>query len=147
MSDWSLEKSKDIWSQIYFKNFTWNIALKQKYDYTHVPSTFEKLFDTVIHEGIKIKLLEIGVGYKFYNRIKIVCNCNEQIMYKGRQSSHWKFPIQLGVKQGDSLNRSLFKIFINNLSDAVRWQIPSLFNVCRWYSLIVQIFNISTTET
>ena len=31
---------------------------------------FRKAFDMVIHEGIIIKLLEIGVGTKFYNIIK-----------------------------------------------------------------------------
>jgi hypothetical protein len=31
---------------------------------------FQKAFDTVIHCGIKLKLLEIGVGTLFYNVIK-----------------------------------------------------------------------------
>ncbi len=31
---------------------------------------FQKAFDTVIHTGIKIKLLKIGVGTNFYNTIK-----------------------------------------------------------------------------
>ena len=30
----------------------------------------KKAFDTVIHEGIKLKLLEIGSGSLFYNIIK-----------------------------------------------------------------------------
>jgi hypothetical protein len=32
--------------------------------------TSKKAFDTVIHTGIKIKLLENGIGYHFYNIIK-----------------------------------------------------------------------------
>ena len=31
---------------------------------------FQKAFDTVIHTGIKIKLLENGIGHHFYNIIK-----------------------------------------------------------------------------
>ena len=31
---------------------------------------FQKAYDTVIHTGIKLKLLEIGVGSLFYNIIK-----------------------------------------------------------------------------
>jgi hypothetical protein len=31
---------------------------------------FQKAIDTVIHTGIKIKLLSIGVGLKFYEIIK-----------------------------------------------------------------------------
>ena len=37
---------------------------------------FRKAFDMVIHEGIKIKLLEIGVGTKFYNIIKSMYRCS-----------------------------------------------------------------------
>ena len=31
---------------------------------------FQKAFDTVIHTGIKLKLLQIGVGSLFYNIIQ-----------------------------------------------------------------------------
>jgi hypothetical protein len=34
---------------------------------------FQKAFDTVIHCGIKLKLLEIGVSTLFYNVIKKIC--------------------------------------------------------------------------
>ena len=35
---------------------------------------FRKAFDTVIHTGIKIKLLQTGVGSKFYNIVKNMYN-------------------------------------------------------------------------
>ena len=39
---------------------------------------FRKAFDSVIHDGLRFKLLQIGIGTKFYNIIKS--------MYNGSQS-------------------------------------------------------------
>ena len=77
---------------------------------------FRKAFDMVIHEGIKIKLLEIGVGTKFYNTIKSMYRCSRSCIRVDKQVTGM-FPIRLGVKQGDNLSPNLFKIFINNLPE------------------------------
>jgi hypothetical protein len=63
-----------------------------------------KAFDTVIHTGLKLKLLEIGVGTNFYNVIK-TCNMSRNIASKtvaplalNSLRVNWK------LKQGDNLS-------------------------------------------
>ena len=72
---------------------------------------FQKAFDKVIHTGIKLKLLEIGVSSRFYNIIKNMYSYSVKINDKLTEF----FATKLGVKQGDNLSPILFKIFINDL--------------------------------
>ena len=75
---------------------------------------FRKAFDTVIHEGIKFKLLQTGIGTKFYNVIKSMYSVSRSCIKLNNELTE-TFPIKLGVKQGDNLSPNLFKIFINDL--------------------------------
>ena len=75
---------------------------------------FQKAFDTVIHTGIKIKLLKIGVGTNFYNTIKSMYSSSKSCIKLEHNITDF-FPIKMGVKQGDNLSPNLFKIFINDL--------------------------------
>ncbi|XP_071132876.1 uncharacterized protein [Mytilus edulis] len=75
---------------------------------------FQKAFDTVIHTGIKIKLLDIGAGSYFYNIIKSMYEISKSCVKIQNQVSDF-FPLDIGVKQGDNLSPNLFKIFINDL--------------------------------
>ena len=77
---------------------------------------FQKAFDTVIHTGMKIKLLKIGVGTLFYNIIKRMYEVSKSCIRIQNSTTEF-FPIKLGVKQGDNLSPNLFKIFINDLPD------------------------------
>ena len=89
---------------------------------------FQKAFDTVIHTGIKIKLLSIGVGSKFYEIIKNMYEVSKSCVKLQNHITDY-FPINLGVKQGDNLSPNLFKIFINDLPDYIEDSIdPILFN-------------------
>lgn len=74
-----------------------------------------KAFDTVIHTGLKLKLLDIGVGSRFYNVIKNMYSISKTCINIGKGSRSDFFPNNLGVKQGDNLSPNLFKIFINDL--------------------------------
>ena len=74
----------------------------------------KKAFDTVIHERIKLKLLEIGSGSLFYNIIKNMYAVSKSCVKIDDTLSDFS-PTQLGVKQGDNLRPNLFKIFINEL--------------------------------
>lgn len=75
---------------------------------------FQKAFDTVIHTGIKIKLIQNGISSHFYNIIKNMYSQSEScVKIKDRATNF--FPNNVGVKQGDNLSPNLFKIFINDL--------------------------------
>ena len=79
-------------------------------------NNIQKAFDTVIHPGIKLKLLNIGLGTNFYNIIKsMYAQSKSCIRLKNRVTD--LFPTKVGVKQGDNLSPNLFKIFINDLPD------------------------------
>jgi hypothetical protein len=89
---------------------------------------FQKAFDTVIHTGIKIKLLSIGVGSKFYEIIKTMYEVSKScVKLQNHITDH--FPINVGIKQGDNISPNLFKIFINDLPDYIEDSIdPILLN-------------------
>ena len=80
---------------------------------------FRKAFDTVIHTGIKIKLLQIGVGSKFYNIVKSMYGTSTSCI-RLKNGVTDSFPVHVGVKQGDNLSPNLFKIFINDLPSYVQ---------------------------
>ena len=80
---------------------------------------FQKAFDTIIHTGIKIKLLQIGVGSNFYNIIKNMYAQSKSCIRLNNRITNF-FPTKVGVRQGDNLSPNLFKIFINDLPDFLR---------------------------
>lgn len=75
---------------------------------------FQKAFDTVIHTGLKIKLLDIGVGTLFYNIVKNMYSVS-RICIRVDEGITKFITTKLGVKQGDNLSPNLFKVFINDL--------------------------------
>jgi hypothetical protein len=80
---------------------------------------FQKAFDTVIHTGIKIKLLHAGVGSLFYNIISRMYEISKSCVKVSNGITDF-FPIKVGVKQGENLSPNLFKIFINDFPDYIR---------------------------
>ena len=72
----------------------------------------KKAFDTVIHAGIKLRLMEIGCGSLFYNIIKNMYAVSKSSIKIDNNLTDF-IPTNLGVKQGDNLSPNLFKIFIN----------------------------------
>ena len=76
---------------------------------------FQKAFDTVIHTGIKLKLLDIGISSSFYNVIKSMYNNSKSCIRVLQDKVTEFFSLNVGVKQGDNLSPNLFKIFINDL--------------------------------
>ena len=68
---------------------------------------FKKAFDTVIHAGIKIKWLDIGVGSLFYNIIKQIYDISKSCVKIQNQISDF-FSLNVGVKQGENVSPSLF---------------------------------------
>ena len=62
---------------------------------------FQKAFDTVIHTGIKLKLLENGVGTLFYNIIKNMYVTSKSCIKVNNEITDY-FETKLDVKQGDN---------------------------------------------
>lgn len=109
---------------------------------------FNKAFDSVIHTGLKLKLIDMNVGTKFYN---IICAMykNSKACVKIGNSLTEDFFIKLGVRQGDNLSPALFKIFINDFpnylqacSDAVSLYSEKL--NCLMYADDIVIFSSSS---
>ena len=80
---------------------------------------FNKAFDTVIHQGIKLKLLNIGISSNFYNIIKSMYSLSKSCVRIEKTVTDF-FDINVGVKQGDNLSPNLFKIFINDLPGSLK---------------------------
>ena len=75
---------------------------------------FRKAFDSVIHDGFRFKLLELGIGTKFYNIIKNMYHSSQSRVRLGNDLID-PFKLGVGVQQGDVLSPDLFNIFMNDL--------------------------------
>jgi hypothetical protein len=73
----------------------------------------KKVFDSVMHEAIYIKLLQIGNGGSFYEVLKNMY-CKSKLHVKIGNILTDNFTSKIGVRQGEILRPNLFKIFINN---------------------------------
>ena len=74
---------------------------------------FKKPFETVIHPGIKYKLLQLGIGGFFY-RIIDSMYLNSTLCAKIEDIVMDNFQSFVGVRQGHVLGPNLFKIFVYN---------------------------------
>ena len=72
---------------------------------------FRKAYDTVIHTGIKLKLLDIGVGSLFYNIIKNMYSVSKSCIKVNNEISD-SFLLKIGVKQGDNLSPISLKLLL-----------------------------------
>lgn len=79
---------------------------------------FKQAFDSVWHTGLMYKLLKLGINNHFFRVIQnmyaktVLCvKCNHKI------TDHFKSDI--GIRQGDNLSPTLFKIYINDLEKYV----------------------------
>ena len=75
---------------------------------------FKKAFDSVWHDGLLFKLLQINVGGCFYNLIKSLYS-NSSCSIKIGNSQTRSFQYARGVRQGCILSPLLFNLFINNI--------------------------------
>ena len=95
-------------SNFHFKNFN-----RKLQNYT----TFidlSKAFDYVWHKGLFNKLLNIGVGGKFYDLIKNIFSTNHVWIRSNNNISEPILP-KNGIKQGDNLSPTLFNIYLNDI--------------------------------
>ena len=84
---------------------------------------FHKAFDSINHAALKLKLLRVGVGNRFYWIIKeMYSKCYSSVKLGSKLTGH--FQSCSGGRQGDNISPHLFKIDLNNLSDI--FQIPKV---------------------
>ncbi len=77
---------------------------------------FKKAFDSIWHEGLYLKLIDSGIGGKFYDLIKSMYTASHCAVKIGNQRTEF-FPQGRGVRQGCSLSPTLFNIYINQLAN------------------------------
>ncbi len=86
---------------------------------------FKKAFDSIWHEGLYLKLLDSGIGGKFYDLIKSMYTASQCAVKIGNQRTEF-FPQGRGVRQGCSLSPTLFNIYINQLANILERPIQGL---------------------
>ena len=80
---------------------------------------FRKAFDTVWHQGVFQKLLEINISGNFLNTLKDMYRKTKCAVKIGSRTTQY-FSCEKGVRQGDPLSPLLFNIFINGIFQKLR---------------------------
>ncbi|CAG2242874.1 unnamed protein product [Mytilus edulis] len=75
-----------------------------------------KAFDTVPHDGLRIKLYEYGLPAKLWCLLDNMYSDLTSAVFSGGKLSNW-FKLHRGVRQGSVLSAKLYLIFINDLFD------------------------------
>ena len=76
---------------------------------------FKKAFDKVWHLALFYKLRKLGLSDLFYNVIKDMYKSTSLCVKTDNYTLTENFPSDIGVRQGDNLSPTLFKLFINDL--------------------------------
>jgi hypothetical protein len=75
---------------------------------------FLKVFDKVWRSALMYKLLNVGIGGRFYNILKNMYTDNvSAVKLNGAHTEY--FDCSIGVRQGDGLSPTLFNVFINDV--------------------------------
>ena len=78
---------------------------------------FRKAFDSVWHDGLLYKLLQIGVGECFYKLIKNLYSNSSCALKIGTNQTR-SFSCSRGGRQGCILSPLLFNLYVNDLPSA-----------------------------
>ncbi|VDI05811.1 Hypothetical predicted protein [Mytilus galloprovincialis] len=78
-----------------------------------------KAFDTVPHDGLRIKLYEYGIPAKLWCLLDNMYSDLTSAVFSGGKLSNW-FKLHRGVRQGSVLSAKLCLIFINDLIDILK---------------------------
>lgn len=78
---------------------------------------FKKAFDKVWHLALFFKLRKLGLSDLFYDVIKDMYKNTSLCVKTNSNTLTENFPSDIGVRQGDNLSPTLFKLFINDLPE------------------------------
>lgn len=80
---------------------------------------FRQAFDRVWHPGLLLKLTRLGINNHFFRIIQNMYG-KTNLCVKVHNDEHTPFfKSNIGVRQGDNLSPTLFKIYINDLTHAI----------------------------
>ena len=77
---------------------------------------FQKAFDSIWHDGLFYKLLQMGIGGPFYKVLKSMYSKSTGSV-RSEDYLSAPFPVKKGVRQGDILSPLLFNLFVNDIVD------------------------------
>jgi len=79
---------------------------------------FKQAFDRVWHQGLFLKLAQIGINNNFFHYIRTMYSQTRLHAKIGNQITQ-DIKSDIGVRQGDNLSPTLFKIYINDLQNYI----------------------------
>jgi len=80
-----------------------------------------KAYDTVWHDGLKLKLLQAGIHGAMYRAIESLYTGGASTILLGCKLGYTDFfPIEAGVRQGCILSPWMYALFINDLAKAIK---------------------------
>ena len=78
----------------------------------------QKAFDTVDHDGLKLKLFQYGIDGKLWSLLdELYSNLTSCVRYNNQVSRFFK--LERGIRQGSSLSAKLYLVYINELIDLI----------------------------
>ena len=80
---------------------------------------FKKAFDFVDRDLLLYKLRNNGITGNFYHAIKSLYTKTQSCVQLNDKVTNW-FPVEQGVRQGDSLSPTLFSLYLNDLAVEIK---------------------------
>lgn len=80
---------------------------------------FKKAFDFVDRDFLLHKLQQLGIDGNFYFSIKALYSNTRSRVQVNDKVTEW-FPVDRGVRQGDSLSPTLFSLYLNDLAVSIK---------------------------
>jgi len=77
---------------------------------------YQRCFDTVIHEALWQKLVQLGISSKYINIVKSIYNRISSCTRYNSSELSALFDIAIGPKQGEPLSSLIFILFVNDFA-------------------------------